>query len=103
MNFRIGSYSVRTLDAYNLELVEHYMSKPSNVAGKEHPGGVERENRIGYYGTIESALNALINRFLRDNESITTAKELLDEMKKLKKAFLAAVTQELQEQEPNTK
>ena len=59
MKFKIGNYEIKRFDESNIILVEHFITKPSKIAGKILPGGEEREKVIGYYSNFEAPLKKI--------------------------------------------
>lgn len=70
IDIRINSEYKLTSDAMNVILNKRYMSDPSR---SKQPDAVSEEKwkEIGYYPTIERALNDLVDKSVRSSEATT--------------------------------
>jgi len=77
MTIRIGDYEIKTLDEHNLGLIEHSVTKKSNIGGRASEGGKPKETIVGYHSRLDSALISLVNKHLRLKADISKAEHLL--------------------------
>ena len=91
VNIRINNDYRITSDQYQFVLNERYISDPTKAPGwkKREAEGAdptprEKWREVGYYGTIESASKAVINRSIRESEAQSLAEvvDLIYEVKR---------------------
>lgn len=80
MNIQIGKY-VLTSDSFQFILAETYIAQSGKMKGQQI------EKRSTFHPTLEGALNEIWRREIRASDA-TTLKDLLEEMKDIKKQIL---------------
>ena len=72
MKLEIGKYTVTTLDEYNFGLYE--TKKKGTFRGVESEGN--KEHLIGYYGSLNGAMNKIVNETLLSSDEHFTAQSI---------------------------
>lgn len=92
MKLVIDNYRISRLDEHNILLEQYIKLNPRNPYGRNGSNGQKvkvtedkyKYIRIGYYGTLQEALQKLIDHNLLQGEGEITAQEIISNIAELK-------------------
>ncbi len=92
MKLEIDNYRISRLDDLNIVLEKYTKLNPRNPYGRNGSKGQEKKVteekykyiRIGYYGTVQQALQKLIDHNLLQGDGEITAQEIISHIHELK-------------------